>query len=515
MSLIFNPWTEHNVDHEEIRLVFYDIENNSFDKMLIMNKKDGALVLTDEKINNCPWLYKYKYQKKEGTWKDITKYFYLKNTDDNEFENFILDNIEIKTEELSDFVSKWSHQNSVQNKIIGRAVYKFMRNLWTKQHRNSFKNVPILINFVEKNYGFQKSLLGNVLLYLKIYLELIEDFHNLNLSSKPFDELSEILNSNSNIKNVFVNKIKFCEKYSGTLQMANVLCGKLYSLIGDRESAIIAFTKANQFEQDYIQHLNFDQGLYTFIKPEKNIMFNNTIKFDGTPKENNNIVFIISLDTKFLRCYGTQLLFYINVLKKYQFHFHIIGEESEVQSVIQETKELFNLIKKYRNSNSVLVEPNFSTEKIPNNVTDYKTYFASSRYINAQYFLDKYKSDIYIMDADLSITSDPESFINSLKVFDVAIPFSSGISNVCPWRRLLAGNVFIKNSENGRYFLQLIRDYTLDNIYKPQAWTLDQNALSYAYEEVLSSNKQIKIGNCNDYNRPMAQPSINRQIETL
>lgn len=119
------------------------------------------------------------------------------------------------------------------------------------------------------------------------------------------------------------------------------------------------------------------------------------------------------------------------------------------------------------------------------------------------------------MDADVIITDDLCNYFNAIGKYDVAIPFSTGVSTLCPWRRLLAGNVFIKNNSQGRKFISKAKDYILNNIYKPQAWTLDQNALTYSFEYCKSNVPNLNIGNCNRFIRPTMQGPIHKQIETV
>src|SRR5699024_4280071 len=120
---------------------------------------------------------------------------------------------------------------------------------------------------------------------------------------------------------------------------------------------------------------------------------------------------------------------------------------------------------------------------------------------------------IYIMDIDLFVINDLTNYINSISKYDIALPFSRGLLSFTPWRRILAGNVYLKNNENSKEFLDFTKSYILGHIYEPNSWTLDQNSLSYAYENVIEKNTYIKISNLNNYKRPLAQHPIRKKYE--
>lgn len=507
MKIVFDPWTEHKIVHQNVRLVFYDIENKKFDNMFILDRQEGPFLLQDPRILGKPTSYKFKYQvQHDEKWVDAVKYKFL--IDENECEDILLDLKPIT--DIERFISTWNNANSELYRFMKRATYKFMRKFWTNT-KAEFKNVPELIRYIESQ-GFQQTLLGNILFYLKIYLELKNDFLEDRIINIPFNDLFE----NNRFNKIVEEKINVCEKYQDELQTANILIGKLYSLLGNRQHAADYFERAIAFSPNFIEQLDFDQGVYTYSRyADKSYDFSNKINVVDIISSNNDIVILISLDTNFMRYYGPQLLYYINVLKKYQFHLHVIGAENEAKEIIDKAKDLFNMIRGFRGSTN-LKDPVFSWENVPKGVADAKTFFATSRYINAEYFMDLYDSDILIMDADMFAQADPEEFIKSLKSFDVAVPFARSTPVICPWRRILAGTVYIKNNKNGRHFIRLVRDYILQHIVKEKAWTLDQNALFYAYESIIQDNLDIKIGRCNDYDRPFVQvASISKLIETV
>lgn len=105
-----------------------------------------------------------------------------------------------------------------------------------------------------------------------------------------------------------------------------------------------------------------------------------------------------------------------------------------------------------------------------------------------------------------SDTFEIQDYIKFLGKYDLSLPFSAGTMVLLPWRRIMAGNVFLKNNTSSREFMGYVRSYILDNINSEFTWTLDQNALTYAYEKVKETNEKIKIINSYLFERPMNQP---------
>ncbi|WHY91260.1 hypothetical protein QNK12_27080 [Neobacillus cucumis] len=510
MSLIFNPKLEMGLNCDA-RLVIYDLVKKEFIiKQLI--KVNEVYELEEKVILEDPFRYKYKYQIVENSkWVDISKYKALLN--EKELLDFLLD--KTKDINIKELVGNWKNGDSeTYCSILQKTAYNFMRVFWTNKNF-PFNNAYKLIEYYKVGNPIDNSPFNNFILQIKYYLLLREKFASLGLNNKSYENIYKELVQESKIKIELQSVLNDLEIYSENIQMANVLKGKLESFLNQRDEAHNTFKKALEFERDHIKVFNFDQGVYTFQKDVKSAIEESSISYIDKVRKSET-TFLISVDEKFLRFYGASLMFTISVLKNYHFHFHIIGEPSEVLKVVEDTKTLYKDICKYRGANSLYTEPTFSVENMPPYILDKKTFFACSRYIHAEKFMIDFDCNLYIMDADLMVLSDLNDYIMSLKKFDVALPFSSGIVSLCPWRRVLAGNVFVKNNNNGKFFISQVTEYIKNNIGLPIAWTLDQNALSYAYEQS-NKNKDFKIefGNCNKFTRPMVQGAIRKQIEII
>ncbi|WP_409295027.1 hypothetical protein V1498_17545 [Peribacillus sp. SCS-26] len=521
MSLTFNP-KKFGIN-EKTRLVIYDSSKQVF-YLKIEIKKEEIYTLEDQEVIENSRNYKYKFQLyKNGCWEDVTNYISL--LEDFKLNVFKINGPKIEDFQLEDFLLEKSNvDDNTLNKWIKmlvdqpsppllsrfrRTITLFMRSLWSKSN-SSHKNAKRFIQALKTRIHYEPNLLGNIVFYLENYLEIKQEMTKRGHNTKFYD-YQYLINNEENYSylETFIKKL---EKHSSTLQMASVLSGKLYSFLGQREKAIKCFQKALLFSENYIPFLNFDQGLYTYsdILPVKKMNGKIEILFDN--KKRNNTVLLISVDQRFLRLYGINLMFMAMVLKKYHFHFHVIGNKNEVEKCVSETISLFNTMKSFRQSESPIIHPTFSMEDIPKGVPEMKTYFACARFLTARYFMDYFNSDLYIMDADLFTNSDPGPFLKSIKNYDVGLAFSRGVVSICPWRRIMAGNVFLKNNHHSRSFISLVEDYIYSNLSKEKTWTLDQNALSYAYEQ-MAINPSVNIGNIMKV-CPFYQPGIRRDIES-
>ncbi|MEH7274100.1 hypothetical protein, partial [Neobacillus vireti] len=511
MQITFQPQKDQDIN-EETRLVIYDIENKSFHSTYIINK-DEVLQLEDREVLNNPWNFKYKYQVKENT-KWIDKTSYLKFSGNQDLEKFILDKIKLKDpDEFDNLVSSLITSSSQRNTLY-RSIPLFMRQLWIKQDSPHPNMEKLLIALKAKN-GYEPNFLGNLTFYLEKHLLIKKKLTQSSLFRQSYHSIFPDCAGDQDFYHFLEEILKECAKYHSTLQLSNVLSGMIHSFLGRRDEAIIKFNDALQFEEDHIAALRFDQGIHTYSEMNDTYELPNSVEFlsEDTGKSQSEIILLMSMDIRFLRLYGINILFTASVLKQYQFHFHIIGEREEVKSCVAETMDLFEKMCKYRGNISPVIAPTFSTEKVPEGITDEKTFYACARFLRAAYFMDHFDTNLYICDADLFITSDPGDYFKKLLNFEIGLPFSIGVMNLSPWRRVLAGNVFLKNGEHSREFVSMVSSYILTNIYKSYTWTLDQNALAYTFENYAMNGKHELIGNLNPLERPFYQPLIRKNIE--
>ena len=498
---------------EDSRAVIYDYKNKEF-YQFIKIKTGEQFILKDENIVKNPYIFKYKFQiKKDDKWADATHYISF----DTSF-NF--------EDELEKFLSKKksTRQDLDLEKLVNHlintpvipfnlkaTVYRITRNILqaaNPQHHN----LKSFLNELNKHHTRLDLMWKNLLFYFNQILEFKDKSHKLELNRIHFNLLHDEINRNNEFRTFITEQTEKAKKTD--LQFAKVIAGNLNSLLGKREEAAIEFKKAKDYEIDFALELGLDQGMYTYKKNINLFDFKNSIEFlSKSSQKKSEIVMLISLDLKFFKRYVLQLFYSIQALKNHHFHFHIIGDLDEVKSVIEYGAELFEKMLSFQEIKKTVIRPTFSTEICPEFVSDVKTFYACSRFINANYFMEYFDSNIYIMDADFFIQEDISPYLNKLKNFDIALAFSSGMSIFFPWRRVMGGSVYLKNTDSAKHFVKTVRSYILANIHLPNSWMLDQNALEFAYEDLLENSGNINLGNIAELKRPMRQIPLARLIE--
>jgi hypothetical protein len=505
--LTFNPSNEGI--HENVRLVIYNINTNSIHSKVEINYKE-ELVLEDEIVNSNPFNFKYKYQVMlNGKWKDATKY--VSFVQENKLEKFLLGRLNLGDKQLNELVEMYViNYSETKFNNIKTAIFNVLRDIWMNRlsdHQNLKRFLKVL-----KNLDSLNIMWSNLKFYLTQVLIIKDKFRELSLDETHFDLLKKQLSANSSLTDFIKRQIEHADKSS--LQLAYVLSGCLHSLLGERSTAASKFQKAINFETDFILDFKFDLGAHTYKELGSIKDFKNEINFvsDANYAE-RDMTILISLDVKFLRYYAASMFYAIIALKKYHFHFHVVGEQVGAISTITRAMKLFDDMVEFRRPENSPQKPSFSTETCPTFVKDPKTFYACARFIRAVFFMEHFNSDLFIIDADMFIDNDISPYLNKLQQYDMTLPYTMGMMNLYPWRRIMAGNVYMKNKDMSKRFMNKVRQYILQNIENPVSWTLDQNALDFAYQELFEDEQDINIGNSALFSRPMYQPSIRKLIE--
>lgn len=140
---------------------------------------------------------------------------------------------------------------------------------------------------------------------------------------------------------------------------------------------------------------------------------------------------------------------------------------------------------------------------------DRTTFFACARFLALPQILEQYSS-IYAIDADLTMRVDPTAFLRSVKGLRLSVPENSGTISAVPWRRYMAGNVAANAALLETETLDDLLAYITVGLQQPQAWTLDQNALSYAIERADPG----VFRRLDDFKRPMQVSGIFKKWES-
>ena len=380
--------------------------------------------------------------------------------------------------------------------MFNRLVQSFTNDCITRFKLITSQNMKNFIESVLSKFKYEDCFLVNICFYLRYMIKIKEIFKNNNVNCSYFDFIENKYKYEDLVieLNYLIHECQ--EKVNKLPFAANLIIGKIYDLLSERTSASESFKKAIYYDNDYLKYITNENTIYTYIdKIYENSIFDNKINIFNSPIYNKNVTIVFSVDEKFFRAYITNILNMCNILKDINFHIHIIGEYENIKKLVEQALKVNEYINKiYKCEN---ISPTFSTEEIPNYVNDYRTFYACSRYINAQYFMDLFGTDIFIMDIDAIFFELPFNYFKECSNHDVSLAirtdplWTSG-------RRLLAGLVYFKNNDKSRIFLSLVKNYMLSCFSMPyDLWVLDQNALEYATAFNIVNNLNIDICNSN------------------
>lgn len=505
MSYYINP-LDHKLNEEGILIVYDRILKNVVKKLKISPKK--ILEFKDDEIikniNNHNYVFKIRTNKgKDST--EVTGYFYI-----------------IKKENLTNY---WLDKISLSKTDVINYINYFGKEDKLLELKNSFNvtcnNILINFNGVHKNLkqflniSNQEDLpliFENINTYFYNLLNLKQLFIDENVNHLHYDEYLNLLSNNNGLYIEINQMINELENYD--LQFIYYLKGSLYSMISLREKAFDEFQKADSYDNNYGILFGIGQGTSTYSKNlVTQIQEPDIIYYNPADNQSKLETIIISVDERFLRNYGTIILNNILTLRKYQFHIHVVGKSNSIVKSITELDVIYDQMVNFFDKDSIIYRPSFSYEFLDDSIKDINTYSACARFIHANKFIEKFNSDIYIMDADCLVVGDIEPYSQNFKHNDIGIALSRSLSPLMPWKRLLAGDSYFANNELSKRFLKLTSNYILSNLNIEKAWTLDQNALTYAYEKILSESDSVSINNIYKLRRPFLHAPISGLIE--
>lgn len=226
---------------------------------------------------------------------------------------------------------------------------------------------------------------------------------------------------------------------------------------------------------------------------------------------NSKVTILYSGNVTFLRRYLGRIFFYLIAQPQLSTHIHIVADSAEAVSFIAEADSLLTAMHSFagRDSDAPIIA--WSSSAPPEEIGNLITYFACARYLVALDVMAKHDTAIWIQDVDLFPTSPITTANDSLGRFDVALVQSDGLNFMAPWRRYLAGNVYINQTDNARDFLRSVSDYITFFLSREHSWMLDQNALDWAVEKC---SDYVRIGNMKHLNINLTQSIMNSAIES-
>lgn len=473
---------------EDQRVVIHNAINND---RIPYRFNAASLVIEDPFIHDHPvnLTYKRQYRNPNGVYVDISPYAPLE--DSASFMNALVHGSrKLPDSDLILYAKDLSAKTPKSSFFLKKMLYKCIESIWRATPKTNYSNLERFLDEMQE-FSTEGDLFSNIIFYLRSYISLANatvgidpviaksSAHGLALS-EPFRNIAESL-------------ITDCENRPN-LFTASLLKGELQSLICSRVKAAQSFQIAQTLASNFIEYFHFDNGFMTYGTPQQQTRIPEiNMVSDAIPI--SDTTFLLSTDVNFFRRYGGQILLYAEMLHDVHIHFHILGDPLATKSAISEANTLFDSMLSFQKSSKLSIPPTYSHEAVPHDVTDARTYYACSRYLVAPSLLDFFSRDLYIMDIDLFLQDRPDNYFMFARKFDVTIPFSAGLVNIWPWRRLMAGSVFIKNTPAGRNYANHVKQYIDSYITgSSNLWMLDQNALLWAYEKC---QERVHFGNRN------------------
>lgn len=491
-------------------IVFDDINKKVFKKIIIKN--GNKIQVNFKEVLKNPDGFKFKFQKLEDDkWRDIHKYFKL--TFPHKIGDFWSDKLNFDEENLINSITYFTHSKTTFSRVrLLKSFKQVCEDLWLR-HTKSHKNLNNYFDFVNKNKEIFNEEWENINVYIKYLLRLKVKFQSLGYHQLYFYELQPKLLNDKNIIDFIHKEIEMLEAQN--LQFAYLLIAQYYSLLNERKKAADYFKLVKDYDNNLETEFLIGQGASTYklLGEDRQLHQNNVQFYNDIDNIGKNNTVLVSVDSKYLKRYGTMIFFTVIALQKYHFHIHVVGDNDITTKTINEAIQLFNQIKDFTGKVSEIITPTFSYEELPEYANSIKSFSATARFINASYFMEKFNTNLLILDADIFLTDDLKSYFNTINKYDIAIAFSKSVTTTLPWRRLMAGNIYLSNNEKAKKYIDLTRDYIVDNLKEKQSWTLDQNALTYAYEEIHNYYKDITFGNVYEFNRPFSHPKLRTYIE--
>lgn len=262
---------------------------------------------------------------------------------------------------------------------------------------------------------------------------------------------------------------------------------KLLSLT-DRKSAAAEFRSLRTRDVSrLVQFFYIDMGSFTYFAEEDigaELESHRTAIIDSVapvrkPRHDARTAIALGADVNFFRIYGSMMMFYAQQLPEYDFVFILCAEHNVAVDEERAARAYMDSLAEF-NRSGVPENIQFYHAPVPEFVVDIRTFYATARFFAASKLLTQYSS-LYLIDIDLQFSDNPREFIEWLSKREFGCSDNQALYRLSPWRRYLAGNVFISNRVRKQFLVDL-QTYIVRGLLEQSSWMLDQNALSYAIE---------------------------------
>ena len=481
-SRFFNPFKELGIQ-EDVRLIIYSRETKSF----IINKticfKESIKINFDNNYNLSELRYKYQL-KRDNRWVDgEIKYLKVFDIDRNALAiKFSFLNKDFHTVE-------WSILDNVDEKDIAYVFKNLLLITYDFLLTNPTKDKIQKIRHFLSSFSEDAVLSSNIIAHYHAQTYMIVEY--LAESFPLFYNISEEERLEYFIQHTVENYFYKDKEINGVNTGLLVAKGNFYSQF-NRSKAYDCYKEALTIGKDYMDMYLEVDAITTYYKDigiaDKNyevFPLNNSSEY----LKSNGLNVVFSADENYFKMFATdwaRTCYLFNGLT-YSFGL-VVTNEVKFHELVNNFSEL---IKSIADLTECKIATNFNFYWVRCEVIN-KTQYACARFYLADYIIKNTKNDLYITDIDQLVMGDLETYLQTVaKGDDVQLSILENYFQLIPGRCYMAGNIYLKNSEKSRKFIELMVIYILHGIDEEKSWILDQNATRYAVEHVDVSNVNL------------------------
>lgn len=430
-------------------------------------------------------------------------------------------------DEVAEYVELLLAWRWIRHEASATTIYRVYRDIWASLAANKVPTINARVRQICKEYeiatGFRDS--SDVTEVVFALSCLLREYDIFKSHPTAKQHAAGSVRSSAGLDAVTLETFwddynvyqAFLEDYPH-LASAWVHRGHLHSFAGNRSLATECFVKSVSINESLIEKCGSEIGAFTYGIPSEGGVENRVrdISFvsdtDGSDQvaDQPGTTILYSANITFLRQYLPRILYYASALPNYRYHIHLVDEKIRCEEFIADSEELLRVILKMRQVPRNVIRIHWSHEPLPLDIGNPKTYYACARFLHADKILDRYGTPVWIQDADLFPTGPTDVFDTRLQEVDVMLNRVKMLHGLVPWKRFLAGSVYVADSAEGRSFLSESVRYIESFLGVKASWTLDQNALDWAMEE---SHPKVKMADGSAIGIPLTQTAMSRYLE--
>lgn len=470
VSKTFSPYKEFGID-KEVRVVVYDLISKTYILKQVIGVGEEYTMKVDSSYSKDNLKFKYQIYE-ESRWKDVlggNRYIFTVDS------KVLLKNIDFTKNSKINILSLGNAkeaQLSYALKYMLKNIYEY---LFSAPNTVKIKKTEEFLNLFNEELMLHSDIISHFHSQLTILVKYIDYCEN----HKSINELTSCLQLLKKLTNKY--KFNYLEN-DGISSGKSVARGNILSVY-DRDLAYENYQKAISIGESYISGFLAVDAMTTYyakIDDHNNSYF--IEEYEGN-HANRNLNVCFSTDASYFKMFAFIWVQASFSFKDLNFNFGIVAESKELfNEMVGNYELLVDVYSKFlgssapKNNNFFWICPAFIN----------KTVFACARFYLSSLLLEKHSNDVYISDIDQLVIGDLETYLINISKqvsnSSVYLPIVSKYYNFLPGRSHLAGNIYIRNDDQGKKFSNLLTNYVGMGIEEPYSWMLDQNATRYASE---------------------------------